>query len=70
MGTLHKRIAALEGAAGKDGWADILDQLPDADLFRLEAIICGMGDTVSEEELEALPDADAEFLARILAMRG
>lgn len=70
MGTLHKRIAALEGVASTDCWAGILDRLSDTELDRLESLVCDLGEPNAAEKADALSDADAVFLARVVAMKG
>ena len=70
MGALHKRIAALEGVAGSDCWAGILDRLSDTELDRLESLVCDLGNPNAAEMVETLSDADACFLARVVAMKG
>lgn len=65
MRSLERRLRVLEQGRRPGDWAAYLESMPDADLFRLEAIIITLDDgsgQLREGAWDALSEADAFFL--------
>lgn len=70
MRGLRHRIASLEALGAGTGWGPVLDGLATADLERLQTILDPLnGGEVTEGWVASLSDADAGFLASIIALR-
>lgn len=71
MTMLSRRVMALEGLRSGTDWAPILDRLSDACSSRLESILAPFGRRgPNAADIEALSDADARFLANLIATKG